>query len=427
MSISSVRPAALDEVVPKRLRDGTHRAATLGETLARMGALMPAMGITRLANITGLDRIGLPVVVSVRPNARSLSVAQGKGLSLGAAKASALMESIEGYHGERVALPLRLASYDELRACHRVVDLDGLPRQESSVFHPHLRMLWVEGYDLLQDALVWLPLETVHTDFTLPAPPGHGSFAQSSNGLASGNHLLEALSHALCELIERDAVALWQELPAAGQAATRVDLDSIDEPNCFRVLELFERAGVVAAVWEATSDCGLPVFTCSIAERAIDPLHPVPATAGYGCHPNRGIALLRALTEAAQSRLTVIAGSRDDLFHDDFDLAQSPDSLGRERALLEPAGAMRRFADAPAYDGETLNDDVGWELKQLQAIGVRSAVLVDLTLPALGVPVARVVVPGLDGPSVFSSGIVPGPRTRDGRGAARGTGRGADR
>lgn len=412
MTGCSVRPAALDEVVPKRLRDGTHRAVALDETLARMRALMPAMGITRLANITGLDRIGLPVVVCCRPNARSLSVSQGKGLSLAAAQASALMESIEGFHAEHVALPLKLASYAELRRSHRIVDLDGLPRQVSSVFHPHLRMLWVEGYDLIQDAPVWLPFETVNTDFTLPPPPGHGSFAQTSNGLASGNHLLEALSHALCELIERDAMALWHELPAARQEATRLDMASVDDPNCCRVLELFERAGVVAAVSEASSDCGMPVFACSIAEQAIDPLHPISATAGYGCHPDRAIALLRALTEAAQSRLTMIAGSRDDLFHDDFDAWLGPDSLRGERALLEIGGTMRRFGDAPTFDGETFNEDVARELERLQAIGIDSAILVDLTLTELGVPVARVVVPGLEGPGAVAPGYAPGARAR---------------
>lgn len=419
MIASPVRSAVLDDSVPKRLRDGTHRAAALDETLARMTALMPALGITRLANITGLDRIGLPVVVSVRPNSRSLSVSQGKGLSLAAAKASALMESIEGYHAERVALPLRLASYDERRAAHRVVDIAGLPRQANSVFHPDLRMLWVEGYDLLQEEPVWLPFEAVHTDFTLPPPPGHGSFAQSSNGLASGNHLLEALSHALCELIERDAVALWSVLTAAQQNATRVDLGSVDDPNCCRVLELCERAGVAAAVWEATSDVGLPVFACTVAEQTVDPLHPIAAAAGYGCHPDRAIALLRALTEAAQSRLTTIAGSRDDMFHDEFDLAQSPDALRGERALLEPVGSMRRFSSAPTFDRETLNEDVALELELLRGVGVHSAVLVDLTRPELGVPVVRVVVPGLEGPSAVTGGIAPGARAEARRQAAR--------
>ena len=73
------------------------------------------MGITRLGDITGLDYIGIPVVVAVRPNSRSVSVSQGKGLDLHQATASALMEAIEGFHAEEVGNGRR-ATYQELAA-----------------------------------------------------------------------------------------------------------------------------------------------------------------------------------------------------------------------------------------------------------------------------------------------------------------------
>ena len=97
------------------------------ETLARLKPLPPKMGITRLANVTGLDVIGIPVVMSVRPCSRSLSVSQGKGLDLDSAKVSAAMESVEGYHAERVTGPLELASHDELCQTHSLVDPFRLP------------------------------------------------------------------------------------------------------------------------------------------------------------------------------------------------------------------------------------------------------------------------------------------------------------
>ena len=76
------------------------------------------LGISRLADVTGLDRIGIPVVMACRPNARSLAVSQGKGLDRDAARASALMEAIELYHAERIASPLKLSSWNELRFSH---------------------------------------------------------------------------------------------------------------------------------------------------------------------------------------------------------------------------------------------------------------------------------------------------------------------
>src|SRR5258708_9957373 len=97
--------------IPKSFRGETHRMTAPSETVAQMRKWMPFMGITRIANLTGLDRIGIPVVAVYRPNSRSISVSQGKGANLAAAQASGLMESIEAYHAENINLPLRLASY----------------------------------------------------------------------------------------------------------------------------------------------------------------------------------------------------------------------------------------------------------------------------------------------------------------------------
>src|SRR5690242_12498019 len=201
--------AATGPAAPKSYRMGTHRLIPPEETLWRVCPLMRDMGITRIANLTGLDWIGLPVVAVCRPNARSLSVSQGKGLDLAAARASGLMEAVESYHAEHIDLPLRRASYDELRMNHPVVAVDALPRLSVNSFHPAMRLLWVEGRDLRDGMPLWLPFELVHTDFTLPLPDGSGSFLMSSNGLASGNHPLEAISHGLCEVVERDATTLW--------------------------------------------------------------------------------------------------------------------------------------------------------------------------------------------------------------------------
>src|ERR1700742_693684 len=101
-----------DAAIVKQYLAGTHRQVDPAHTLARVQPLLATMGITRVANVTGLDTIGIPVVMVCRPNARSLSVSQGKGLTLDAAKASGLMESIELYHAETITLPLKLATRD---------------------------------------------------------------------------------------------------------------------------------------------------------------------------------------------------------------------------------------------------------------------------------------------------------------------------
>ncbi len=292
--------------------DGTHRTVPPAETFRRLLPILPRVGITRVGVVTGLDVVGIPVVMVCRPNGRSLSVSQGKGADLIAAKVSGIMEALEGWHAEHILLPLRLATYRELREVAEVVDVEQLPRPSWSRFHPDLSILWIEGTDVIGGGRIWVPYECVHLDFRSPGPQGTGCFLANGTGLAAGNHVLEAVSHALCEVVERDAFALWDERAPADRVARRIDLDTITDPGCRALLDTCERAGVGVAASDLTTDVGLPVFSATIVDRRSDVLRRLPAAIGGGSHPDRGIALSRALTEAAQSRLTLIAGSRDD-------------------------------------------------------------------------------------------------------------------
>lgn len=402
---------------PKAFRFGTHRLVTPEETVARWESFMGAMGITRLANITGLDRIGIPVAVAYRPNSRALAVSQGKGLTLWAAKASALMESIESYHAERIELPLRLGSYEDMRQTAQVVGVTQLPKLSNSIYWPNLPLLWIEGYDLLQRECVWVPYEVVHTNYTLPLPAGSGCFQATSNGLASGNHALEAISYGICEVVERGSMSLWQAQGVEARRQSGIDLDTVDDPACREVLDMYERADIAVSAWEITTDVGISSFACMVEERTPDPLHPLYATTGMGCHPSRSVALLRALTEAAQVRLTLIAGSRDDVFRDQYDRARSSAAMRARRGENDAQDPPRDFADGPSWSGDTFRDDVVWELERLLSVGAERVIVVDLSKPGFGIPVVRVVIPGLEGVLTPDGGgpepsYVPGARMR---------------
>lgn len=376
---------------------GTHRVMAPEQTLARVAPFLPIMGITRVANVTGLDAVGIPVVMVTRPNSRSISVSQGKGVTLAAAKASGVMESIESYHAERITLPLKFASFEELRWTHPVVDVGRLPRLSTGSFNPNSPILWIEGQDLLNGGPKWVPFEMVHLNFTVPMAPGHGAFLAGSNGLASGNHKVEAISHAVTELVERDATTLWRLQDPIAQAATRIDLDSIDDPVCRSLIDRFEAAGVAVGVWETTSDVGLPAFLCRIVEREELPQHSIRPATGMGCHVAREIALSRALTEAAQSRLTFIAGARDDMPRAEYERHLDPAHHSRWKAMIVDGVGRRSFHHCPNSTAPTIEADLAHQLERLRAVGIEEAVAVDLTKPEFGIPVVRVVVPGLEG------------------------------
>lgn len=394
----------------KAYRTGTHRALDPEVTIARVRPWLARMGITRIAHVTGLDTIGIPVVIVCRPNSRSLSVSQGKGVSRSAAIASGLMESIEFYHAERIALPLRLGSYADLCTTASVVTPSILPQISVSQFHPEFRLLWVESADLMQqDAKCWVPFELVHTDYTLPLPPGSGCFPMNSNGLASGNCQQEAFAHAICEVVERDALSVFRASGPMARSLRRLDLETVDDPVARMVLDQFRAAHVAVAVWDITSDAGLPAFECHIVDEKPNALRSLYANAGMGCHLTREIALLRALTEAAQGRLTRISSSRDDIRRDQYEEAQDPDVLAKQRREILEQPMRVRFRDVPSHHADTFEEDVAMALRQLRQIGITQVLAVDLTREEFGIPVVRVIIPGLE-PTYNTAGYVPGPR-----------------
>jgi YcaO-like protein with predicted kinase domain len=403
-----VTPSAVAE---KGYLEGTHRAVEPARTLEWVQPLLPRVGITRVGVITGLDVIGIPVVMVARPNGRSLSVSQGKGVDLSAAKVSGIMEAVEAWHAENVLLPLRLATYRELLAVARVVDVTRLPRPALSRFHPDLTILWIEGTDVFSAERLWVPYECVHLDFRVSAPQGSGCFLLNGTGLAAGNNLLEAVSHALCEVVERDAFALWEERSADDQASRRVDLATVEDAGCRRLLGAYEAAGVGVAASDLTTDVGLPVFLVTIVDRHADPTRRLPAAIGGGCHPDRGVALSRALTEAAQSRLTLIAGSRDDAPPAYYRRVRDAGAIASHGARLGEQPS-RSFPDVAHVPGDSIDADVTHVLDRLRAVGVSQAVLVDLTRPDVLVPVVRMVVPGLEGWVDKVESNTPGERRR---------------
>jgi len=394
----------------KSFRDGTHRTVAPAATVARVRPLLPVIGATRIANVTGLDRIDIPVVMVCRPNARSISVSQGKGLDLEAAIASGVMESMEGYHAEHITRPLKLNALEELRYTHRMVEVDRLPTIEGSRFHSRLPILWIEGYDLLQDDVAWVPHELVHMNCTIPPLPGSGCFPSTSTGLASGNHPLEAMGHALCEAIERDALTLWLLGPEADRRASEIDLDSLDDDTCRSVVKKLRAARFAVAVWDITSALGVPAFLCRISDRDAPGNAAAATVDGSGCHPSRKVAFLRAVTEAVQSRLTQISGTRDDMGRNlyGFDLAA-------ERADRPVNGAPvqrgKRFGDVPSWERETFEEDVNWLLDCIRAASIDNVIVVDLTRPEFRLPILRVIVPGLED-GVETPGYAPGQRAR---------------
>jgi ribosomal protein S12 methylthiotransferase accessory factor len=320
------------------------------------------------------------------------------------------MEAVELWHAERVMTPLKLASAEDMRAEHRIADVELLPRARRSAFEFATRILWTEAEDLLGGGAVWVPHELVSADYTLPLPPGSGCFQSNTNGLAAGNQRLEAISHALCEVVERDARTLWRMRPTEASSERLLDLDSIDDADCRDVLERLLAAGLRVRVWDITTDVGIASFVCIVMGDHVSDVDP---EYGSGSHPVRSIALLRALTEAAQARNTYINGARDDYLPDWYSHAAR--SLRRQHfeRFLAPAAPQRAFAHVPSFESSSIEADLRWMLARLRSAGIQQVAVVNLTREALGIPVVRVIVPGLEGAmGHVADDYAPGVRAR---------------
>ncbi|MCA2219780.1 YcaO-like family protein [Nonomuraea aurantiaca] len=354
---------------------GTDRAHDPTATLEMAGRAARMVGITRVADITRLDTIGIPTFQAIRPTSRTLAVSQGKGITPELARLSAMMEAVELWHAEQPMTPVTTASPREVGG-QLGYDVRDLPLSPPTVLHDGLPLDWVVGRSLVDGSERLVPKESV--GFSLLRKSGWNPpvFFESTNGLASGNTLVEAVLHALYEVIERDAVTTAM---AGGDKGVLVDPGTLGSPVVDELCGLLTRARVGLEVRSLPSPTGLP---CFLARISCDD-YP-PAFMGFGCHLGSEIALTRAVTEAAQARLGYISGARDDLHPGVHDGARH-----------RPVPATDTGEAIPKLTAhQSLVDDLADVVGRAAAAFSAAPLVVDLTRDEIGVPVVRVVAPG---------------------------------
>jgi YcaO-like protein with predicted kinase domain len=313
------------------------------------------------------------------------------------------MEALELHHAEELLGGFFEATFEELEADGLAPQVDFLPLARYSLFDRRAPERWLLGWDIVGGVEIAVPFESV----SMGATPTRGSFQTGSDGLASGNTFAEAVCVGLTELIERDAVTC-AALRARGDIGRlpRLDVATIAYDRVHELLARLEHRGVGTALFDCTSDTGVPTYQALLVDEA------VPATgtyAGYGAHLDAEIAMIRALLEAVQARCVYVAGSRDDL-------------SALEHARLHGRTDPRAVAAVHAEGGrdvsargslatDTFEGDFQVLAAALEAIGLDRVIIVDLTRADFDVPVVRVIVPGLEGTAV-SDRYVPGPRGR---------------
>ncbi len=404
---------------------GTSRIQPVEATLEKVNPMINEIGISRIANITDMDRLKIPNYSSVLPGTEDyIWVYGGKGPTKNHAKASAIMESIERFSALQRNYTFKViqGSYEELSKSYNILTYDEVIEPLSFTLDNKMIMDYCMGYDLLNEKDILVPASLVIFKY-MPKPPSVNPYAfYHTNGLASGNVIEEAICHALCEVIERDSTSISEFVSSAFQyhilrtiensfiqngiklktieskkfiddngIYSDVNLNNIDSEQIKYLLKRFENCQITINIKNITSDFGIPTFIASSVEWINHDYGYL--VEGHGAHPDSRIALIRAITEVSQSRAANIQGSRDDLRKMKYDFEDSDDK--RSWQFMKSTKNIK-FSDIESFYNEDILDDIKLILAKLKKKGLNKSIIVNLTNPKLNIPVVRALVPGLE-------------------------------
>ena len=412
---------------PKAVRNsGGHRSIPPDETLSRYRHLVsPVTGIvTWLARVSDAadpwghvywagNNLALRSrkFSSLRRSLRSKSA--GKGSTVRQAEASALCEAVERYcgafHGDEIRCRKRLADFE------KAGESEAIPPNAVQLFsdrqldhaeqinargHPYnfvpprldpdAETEWSPVWSLTQGRHRYLPTSLL---YGMKEEEGSGPvFKADSNGCAAGNTLEEAILQGFYELVERDAFAIWWYnrlgLP-------EVDLASFDDDYLASAHEYYGRLQREMWVLDATADFGIPVFV-AISRRTDRKSEDI--LYGAGAHMDPHVAALRAVCELNQCLQWIRGPAGPGSGHavsDPMTRWWWRNGKLEDHPYLAPvAGSVRGKSDYPVACTADTRDDVEHCRALVEARGMEFLVL-DQTRPDIGMPVARVIVPGM--------------------------------
>lgn len=273
--------------------------------------------ITRIADLTGLDILGIPVFSVCRPEGQTVSVNAGKSLSRDLARAGAIAEGAEFHTFESPApVPKKKRNYAGINDL--AFDWHLLPwskyAEKSEPFEVELVSRWGAGWTQFPSDLLWL---------CYPDRAGSNLFQRTTNGQAVGTSFEDAFLSGIYECVERDAVTCWTVAwDEKGKMPPIVNYESVP-PKIGALVHQIQSQGLELIVFYCTLDIPVPVFWAVI----LDPYGGLAPFGGYGCAIESEEAILRAILEAVQSRAVYISGARDDILRRNVEFLQNMDQV----------------------------------------------------------------------------------------------------
>ncbi|MBR3198004.1 MAG: YcaO-related McrA-glycine thioamidation protein [Methanobrevibacter sp.] len=375
---------------------GTHRVIAPKKTVEINEDKLKTVGITRVADITDLDRIGMPVFTAIRPTAEdgAISIYGGKGISKDHAKASAMMEGFERYSAEKQESDDTIfATPNEIGEKGEYIEPKSLnlPQKFEKADLGDTKFEWNLAHDIITGNDYYVLSNAVFH------PYNHDSdveslFKSNTNGLASGNVLEEAILHGIFEVIERDA---WSIFELTHKNYSQINIDSIESELIKEIIDKFKSQGIKIKLMDFTADINIPTIAASADDTVTRDAGLL--TLGIGTHLDPEVAILRALTEVAQSRATQINGAREDTVRADFAREAGYERMKRiNKYYFRQEEEQINLSDIENKSTTSIDEDIDIVKEELIANDIKHVLYTDLTRPEVDVSVVRVIIPEME-------------------------------
>ena len=386
------------EDIPIKFIKGTYRVKDPVDTYDSNEEKLRTAGITRITEITHLDRVKIPVFSSIRPTAQSggVSVYAGKGATVELARASAMMEGFERYSAEKQDIDqekISISTYNEIKN-ESVLNPNDLllPKSFENQNIEMQKLEWIEAEEIISESPILVPANAVFHPY-IPnreiKPSAMAMFKGNTNGLASGNVIEEAVLHGIFEVVERDA---WSIFELTKRNKKQIDLDTIENETVSELVEKFTSQGIKIKLMDITADLKIPTIVASADDTVLK--DAALLTLGVGTHLNPEIAAIRALSEVAQSRATQIHGTREDTVRADFMRKAGYENMKRtNKDYFVEEDEKINLSDIENKITGSIKRDIEVSIEEVQKAGLDKVIYYDLTREEIGVNVARVIIP----------------------------------
>ena len=356
----------------------SYRVCCPEETFERIKNKLKDINTLEIGNIQHLDTLGIPVYYLKRKvvidGKEGVAVHYGKGATDIQAKVSACMEAIERFS----------AGYDESKIKKEADNPINIKDLILPQYSDENVKEWVEGFDIINNETVDVPADAVFY-------PVYGKlFRGNTNGLASGNNLDEAILHGTLEVIERDA---WSLAELVRKIPKKINPEDAKNPLIHNLIEKFNNAGVDIILKDLTSEFEIPVVAAISDDYSSK--DPLMLCMGVGCHLDPEIAILRALTEVAQSRASQLHGFRRDAkLRKEFTSKISYERLKRIHKKWFEFEEEIYISDMPNNAKYNLKKDLNFIKDKISENGFDKLIYVDLN--KVGVETVRVIIPKME-------------------------------